>query len=178
MGGGASQEKKEFAWCADERKTSPLFIAGDIRSRKDGLHMLGILSVAHKVSCFELTRLLYRIADNPDVKQVPELDQGVLGEQSKLEVEKKLEYALKNSLPAAPSGDNVDFWILHFSPVILVGNFGRRREAYIAIDRTALYIVANHAGSRWVCGGGASGLEGVLRISLKCIRSISADGMM
>lgn len=50
MGGGASQEKKEFAWCTDERKNSPLFVAGEIRAQKPGLLQLGMMSVAHKVS--------------------------------------------------------------------------------------------------------------------------------
>lgn len=87
-----------------------------------------------------------------------------------------MEYALKNSLPAA-SSDCAEFWILHFSPIILIGNNDLRREAYVAIDRTALYVLANHVASNWVCGGaGGSGLEGALRIPLSSIRSITADG--
>jgi hypothetical protein len=55
MGGGASQERKEYAWCADERKNSPLLIAVEMDAHKPGVQQLGTMSVAHKVSEVNLT---------------------------------------------------------------------------------------------------------------------------
>ena len=86
----------------------------------------------------------------------------------------KFTAAIKTTLPGL--GSVQSYWILHYSPAIFVTGESSRRESFVVIDRTTMYLFIP-AGACCGCGSPDLKNQEEIRIPLISVLNIIADGM-
>jgi hypothetical protein len=110
------------------------------------------------------------------VAQVPDLDANMVNEGCRDNLSARFQSALRQVLPTQDNNDA--YWIIHYSPIIVVDNREGRRQGYLVVDRTALYVFVQPAPS-WACGGSSEAVGALLpplRIPFSLITKIIVHG--